>query len=175
MSEQEPPEDLIGYAQFTHDAMREVMRRALRRVATEGLPEGHHFYISFLTQAPGVTIHEDLIKKYPNDMTIVLQRQFSDLRISDDFLRVTLTFGGIPRPLVIPFSAIFRFHDPYVHFMLEFEVTAYDDEETEGEDDMAVSASPAPQAEPTPSDAPVTAPSEDSAQKVVSLDRFRKK
>jgi hypothetical protein len=162
----EPPEitDLIGYADLTQDAFRGVMRKVLKGVVDNGLPENHHFYISFLTQAPGVDIHQSLIEKYPNDMTIVLQNQYRDLRVTDDTLSVTLSFGGVPRILNIAFSAIYLFHDPYAQFRLEFDVTAYDDDpDDEIEDDSYLSAE-------IPADNEI-----DSSKKVVSLDHFRKK
>ena len=114
--------DLMDYAALTQNALRGVIRQALLRAASkDGLPGEHHFYITFLTRGTGVSIPEDLLARYPYDITIVLQHQFRDLRVTEDFMRVTLTFGGVPKILTVPFAAITRFHDPYAQFMLEFE------------------------------------------------------
>ncbi len=155
MAQEQPPADLMGYEAMTHDALRGVVRLALRRAASpSGLPEPHHFYISFKTRAPGVSIPGDLVAKYPDEMTIVLQHQYEDLAPGETFFSVTLTFGGTPRALSIPYAALTRFYDPSVQFLLTFEVP----------DPPEAAAQPAP---------PV-APAADQP-KVVSLDQFRKK
>ena len=73
----------IDYDALLHEAFREaqrgVMRGILTRVAEQGLPGEHHFYISFHTLAPGVAIAPRLLAKYPTEMTIVLQHRFWDL------------------------------------------------------------------------------------------------
>lgn len=157
----EPPMiiDQMDYAGLTQSALRGVIREALRRAADEGLPGEHHFYVTFLTKATGVSIPADLLARYPYDITIVLQHQYQDLRVADDFFRVTLTFGGVPKILTVPFGAITRFHDPYAQFMLEFEV-----EEAVAEENVEDAPEPETSAE-----------ADDDAPKIVSLDQFRKK
>ncbi len=111
----------IDYEALQQEAMRGVVRAALQFVVTHGLPGEHHFYISFLTQAPGVVLSKRLREKYPQEMTIVLQHRFWDLIISDERFEVKLTFDGIPERLVIPFSAIRVFIDPSVRYGLQFD------------------------------------------------------
>ncbi len=174
MSEDQISVDLMDYAGLTQNALRGVIRQALQRAASpEGLPGQHHFYITFLTRGEGVSIPDDLLARYPYDITIVLQHQFRDLRVTDDFLRVTLTFGGLPKTLTVPYAAITRFHDPEAQFMLEFEAEDPADLAQDLDPTGADASTPDPAAEP-----PVPAPeaSEDGdAPKVVSLDQFRKK
>ena len=112
---------IIDYEALQQDALRGIVRAALQQIAKTGLPGEHHFYISFLTQAPGVVLSKRLKEKYPHEMTIVLQHRFWDLIVSDDRFEVKLTFDGVPERLVIPFSAIKVFIDPSVHFGLQFE------------------------------------------------------
>lgn len=115
----------IDYDALLHDAFRDaqrnVMRTVLTQVAETGLPGEHHFYISFNTLAPGVTIAPRLLQKYPNEMTIVLQHRFWDLIIHADRFEVKLTFDGIRERLVIPFVAVRMFFDPSVPYGLQFE------------------------------------------------------
>lgn len=111
----------IDYAKLQQDAMRGVVRTVLQRVVKTGLPGEHHFYISFLTQAPGVVLSKRLREKYPAEMTIVLQHRFWDLIVSDDRFEVKLTFDGIPERLVVPFAAIKVFIDPSVRYGLQFD------------------------------------------------------
>jgi hypothetical protein len=180
MSEDQTSVDLMDYAALTQNALRGVIRQALLRAASpQGLPGQHHFYITFLTRADGVSVPEDLLARYPYDITIVLQHQFRDLRVADDFMRVTLTFGGVPKTLTVPYAAIIRFHDPEAQFMLEFEVEDPADLTQDLEAGSAQAAdtvhelTTAPAAA-QPSEA-VEAPAEGEGPKVVSLDQFRKK
>ena len=103
--------------------MRGVVRAALKRAAQpEGLPGEHHFYVTFKTTAPGVSLPPDLAATYPNEMTVVLQNQYRDLAPGETFFSVMLSFDRQPKRLSIPYAAITRFFDPSVQFMLKFEV-----------------------------------------------------
>ncbi|MDC7682412.1 ClpXP protease specificity-enhancing factor SspB [Asticcacaulis sp. BYS171W] len=156
--------DHMDYANLTQNALRGVIRQALLRAAQPGgLPGDHHFYVTFLTRAEGVSIPDDLLQRYPNDITIVLQHQFRDLKVEQDRVSVTLSFGGMPKVLRFPYAAITRFYDPSVQFILEFEV----EEAEEANDDLITEAEDTP-VEPVKTDS-------DDAPKVVSLDQFRKK
>ncbi len=50
----ELPESLLPYDEWTEAALRHVMVQALHHAADQGLPGGHHFYVSFRTDQPGV-------------------------------------------------------------------------------------------------------------------------
>ncbi len=111
----------IDYEALAQDAMRGLVRTVLQRAAKTGLPGDHHFYISFDTEAPGVSLSKRLKEKYPREMTIVLQHRFWDLAVTDERFEVKLTFDGIPERLVVPFQAIKVFFDPSVRYGLQFE------------------------------------------------------
>ncbi|NEX92861.1 stringent starvation protein B [Caulobacter sp. 17J65-9] len=152
----------MRYDALAQEALRGVVKAALKRAAApEGLPGQHHFYITFKTQAPGVTVPPEIIAKYPDEMTIVLQHQYWDLAPGETFFSVTLKFGGQPRRLSAPYTAVSRFYDPSVQFLLQFEAP-------EPEPAEAVQPSAAPEHA-------TEAASDESAPKVVSLDHFRKK
>lgn len=104
------------------DALRSVVRAALQTAAgSNGLPGGHHFYLTFRTKAPGVVLSDQLAQRFPDEMTIVLEHQYWDLEVYQDRFRVVLKFGGLPQGVVVPFSAMTRFYDPSVRFGLQFE------------------------------------------------------
>ncbi|MFQ0812910.1 hypothetical protein AVM02_11635 [Brucella anthropi] len=115
-------QDLIRYDILAQEALRGVIRKVLAEVAKAGLPGNHHFFITFLTGAPGVRISSRLKEKYPEQMTIVLQHQFWDMHVTDQLFEVGLSFGDIPEKLTVPFSAVRGFYDPSVNFELEFDV-----------------------------------------------------
>lgn len=119
----ETPDSLIPYDEIVQEALRAIPGRVLRDVERSGaLPGSHHFYITFKTQAPGVSIPQRLLERFPDEMTIVLQHKFWDLKVDEDGFEVSLTFNQVPSHLVIPFSAIRFFVDPAVNFSLEFQV-----------------------------------------------------
>ena len=167
-------EDLIRYDVLAQEALRGVVRKVLNEVAKTGLPGEHHFFISFVTTAPGVRISEKLQKQYENEMTIVLQNQYWDLKVADTQFEVGLSFDGQPEILVVPFSAIKGFFDPSVQFGLQFDVSDEDGELLSSSDEQAeADNTSAPE-----TDAEASGDEEgndDEKENVVSLDSFRKK
>jgi hypothetical protein len=169
MAQDETPQDLMHYEAMAQDALRGVVRAALRRAAApDGLPGAHHFYITFKTEAPGVSAPPDLLGKYPDEMTIVLQHQYKDLAPGEAFFTVTLKFGGQPKRLVVPYAAVTRFYDPSVQFLLQFEAAPAEVTEPAPE-------APVPARAKTPAAEPPAAATGEEEPKVVSLDQFRKK
>lgn len=163
-------EDHMRYDILAQEALRGVVRKVLAEVAKTGLPGEHHFFISFLTRAPGVRLSEKLLGQYEKEMTIVIQNQYWDLRVSETGFEVGLSFDGIPETLVIPFSAVKGFFDPSVQFGLQFDpATAPGAEEVEGAEDRAVESAAAQDTGDDSGD------EEQPGEKVVSLDAFRKK
>ncbi|MER2510577.1 ClpXP protease specificity-enhancing factor SspB [Amaricoccus sp.] len=137
----------IDYGQLMNKAFRRLIADVLTQVARDGLPGKHHFFISFDTAHPGVDMSNRLRKLYPGEMTIVLQEWFTDLAVMKDRFTVTLNFGNIPEPIVIPLDAIVSFMDPSIKIGFKF-----DERERLGEEDDDEAAEP---------------------EVVVSLDKFR--
>jgi hypothetical protein len=158
--------DLMHYEAMAQDALRGVVKMALKRAAApDGLPGDHHFYITFKTHAPGVSGPPELLGQYPDEMKIVLQHQYWDLAPGETFFAVTLKFGGQPKRLSIPYAAVTQFFDPHAQFMLQFSAPPPEANEDQPEPDQ-------PQDEPAAASAPSP---EGEEPKVVSLDQFRKK
>ncbi len=157
----------ISYGQLMHKALRQLIRDVLAQVANEGLPGDHHFYITFDTRHPGVDMAASLKERYPEEMTIVMQDWFTDLAVMKDRFTVTLNFGNVPEPIVIPFEAIKTFVDPSVEFGLRFDAHEETGEESEpdGDDDLP----PEPDTPGQPSE-----PERRGEAEIVSLDKFRK-
>ena len=121
---EEHADSLIPYDDVVQEALRAVVGRVLGDVAAGGLPGDHHFYITFKTQAPGVIIPSHLHERFPDEMTIVLQHKYWDLKVEAEHFEIGLSFSQIPSHLVIPYSAITAFVDPSVDFALQFHVDA---------------------------------------------------
>lgn len=171
-------EDHIRYDILTQDALRGVVRKVLTEIEKTGLPGEHHFFISFMTRAPGVRISERLLERYPNEMTIVLQNQYWDLTIGETGFSVGLAFDGINETLGVPYSAMKGFFDPSVQFGLQFDVSGLDEEGEETEEasvtELNQDDDPSPRAVTKDSTDSDEEP-EEGKEKVVSLDAFRKK
>lgn len=112
--------DGINYDKLVEKSLKHVVIEALKIAADEGLPGENHFYISFKTNHPDVRMSSDLLNQYPEDMTIVLQHQFANLMISENYFEVDLSFSGLAHTLRIPYDAITYFADPYARFALSF-------------------------------------------------------
>ena len=162
-------DSLIPYDEIVQEALRAVVGRVLRQVETGGghLPGGHHFYITFKTGAPGVDISPHLTERFPDEMTIVLENRFWDLKAEEDHFSVGLSFNQRASILVIPYAAVTAFVDPSVEFGLQFHVDA---------DDV-----PPPEHDAAENDDENAAPSSDNgdggdgAGNVVTVDFGRKK
>lgn len=167
--QEQRPESLLPYEEWIETALRQVVAQAIEHAAIHGLPSPHHFYLTFRTDHPGTQIPTRLREQYPEEMTIVLQHQFWDLKLDREAntISVGLSFGGIPSTLVIPLDAIIGFADPYIRYGLRFRPIMPDPsqdvaEATDAaEPDVAAEAEEGEKADPGP--------------QVVSLDAFRRR
>jgi hypothetical protein len=167
----------LRYEKMVESALRGVVRQAISEVKQSGLPGDHHFYITFMTDFPGVQIPDYLRERYPGEMTIVLQYQFENLTVDDVTMGVTLSFNNIPERLTVPLAAITIFADPSVNFALQFQSIAHmndmGDEAGGGFDDGPDDdgSSPKGKGKSSKSKGDTTA----ATGEVISLDKFRKK
>jgi hypothetical protein len=194
------PTDHIRYDILVQEALRGMVRDVLSEAArNKGMPGEHHFFITFDTTAEDARLSDRLRAQYPEEMTIVLQHQFWDLKVTDDAFEVGLSFGGVAERLLVPFDAIKAFSDPSVQFTLQFETLAEApdediDEAEEGDTPSQPSQGKRPEpARKQPSGTSVPAsplparaesenapdqpdkPGDKGGAEVVRLDRFRKK
>src|SRR4030095_14769039 len=134
------------------------MRKVLTEVARTGLPGNHHFFITFLTNAPGVRVSSRLRARYPEQMTIVLQVQYWGLKGTETGFEVGLSFSDVPEKLEVPFAAVRGFYDPSVNFELEFDV------KSEAPQELPAETTPPRKAEP-PASKPPAQPAKKSDQR----------
>ena len=119
---------LIDYNLHTINAMRNVVKSVLNNITDNTLPENHHFYITFNTNFKSVDIPINLKKKYPDEMTIVIENSFWELIVKDTFFSITLSFNNIKNNLIIPYDSLLAFSDPYANFYLKFPKLEYNKE-----------------------------------------------
>lgn len=161
--------DHIGYHALTQAAMRGVVRAAMDKVCRMNhLPGDHHFYITFRTHLPGVQMADWLKDKFPEEMTIVIQHQYSGFQVHDDRFEVVLSFSGQPQHLRVPFGAVTRFVDPSVNFGVQMDPA----------DPKSMAPAIIPEKLPASGGAAAAASAGGGAPAdatVVSLDKFRRK
>lgn len=109
------------YKPFLQKAFRGVVRDILADVARNGLSGESHYFITFQTNREDVVIPDFVRAKYPEEISIILQNQFSNLIAGPDSFSVDLAFGGVMSTLVVPYTALKVFADPAAQFMLSFE------------------------------------------------------
>ena len=156
-------EEVFKYDMMVEEALRGVVGKALQHAAKHGLPNGHHFYITFKTGRRDVDIPVFLKEHYPEEMTIVLEHQFWDLKIHKREFEVALSFNDKRERLFIPFNAITAFSDPSVKFGLQFQ-------EIQISEGQAINDDKLDTRDPEKQDS-----AEKSSGEVVSLEKFRNK
>jgi hypothetical protein len=156
-------EKVFKYDMMVEEALRGVVSKALQHAAIHGLPNGHHFYITFKTGRGDVDIPVFLKERYPDEMTIVLEHQFWDLKIHEREFEVALSFNDKRERLLIPFNAITAFSDPSVKFGLQFQ-------EIENNEDQIINDISLDTSDPNKQEL-----IEKSSGEVVSLEKFRNK
>src|SRR5262245_49381260 len=192
------PVNHFVYCILGKEALGGMVRNVLADTAKGGLSGDHHFYVTFDTKAEGVKLSDRLRERYPEEMTIVLQHQFWDLKVTDELFEVGLSFSGVAERLVVPLAAIKAFADPSVQFTLQFETLAEAGEQADDEvppDEAAKPKTPAAKKEAKQQDVakepartsapeagaeaganePDAGPDKSGGAEVVRLDRFRKK
>lgn len=161
----------IRYDKMVEKALRGVVTQALDHVVKNGLSNDHHFYVTFMTNFPGVQIPDYLREQYPEEMTIVLQYQFYGLEAHDDYFTVTLSFNNVPEKLVIPLEAVTIFADPSVNFALQFQPM----EDIEDDEDDFPPPPPPTKTGKNDTGSKSAKGKKGDSDNVIALDRFRKK
>ena len=113
----------IDYGSIMNKAMRFFVQQVLQEVSENGLPGEHHFFITLDTTHEGLEMASWLLERYPEEITIVMQNWFDNLKVDDTGFAVTLNFGNNPELLYVPYGAITTFVDPSVEFGVRFEQT----------------------------------------------------
>jgi hypothetical protein len=170
-------DEIINYSILIDDAMHTIVKKALEIAINQGLPGEHHFFISFMTNYPGVQISAKLRKKYTTEMTIVLQYQFEDLYVNENDFGVILSFDNEKERVIVPFAALTAFADPSVKFGLQFrhidEIIPADT--PAGEIKEFIGPDGTQGADKKAGSAQKKSPSDSSTANVITLDTFRKK
>ncbi len=125
------------YEKLLNNAFLNVVKNVLIDLKNENLKHYPALYLTFRTKNPKVKIPAHLKERFPNEMTIVLEHQFTGLEITDKQFSVTLSFSGKNENLTVPFSELISFNDINATFALTF--TPNDDEKQEDKTNNVIS------------------------------------
>ena len=83
----------IDYGKRINSAILNVVREILKDLSKSKISSHHCFYITFKTKSEGIKIPSKFLKEYPDEMTIVLQNQYWNLKVEAQKFSVTLLFN----------------------------------------------------------------------------------
>ncbi len=114
------PPKKIDYELLVRKALMSVVKDILLDVETNGFYKKQHLFITFSINHPGAIVSEILREDFSDEITIVLEHEFWDMKVGDYGFTVNLAFEHGDEEMFVPFSAIIIFNDPSEDFCLEF-------------------------------------------------------
>ena len=107
---------MIEYQNIRQEHVK-CIYRYFEKYRDNGLSDNNHLYITFLTNHNDVDI-PGWLKKYPEEMTIVIQHEYSNIKINKNNFSISMSFNDIFTNLEIGYKAIISFADPSANFGL---------------------------------------------------------
>ena len=109
---------MLEYQKILNQNMLNVLKDILVKIKDEELENNNQLYITFETNHEGVKIPNWLKDKYQNEMTIVIQYEYYNIKIHKKYFLITLSFNDIKTDLKIDYNSIISFADPSANFGL---------------------------------------------------------
>ncbi len=109
---------MIEYQKILNKNMKNVLKDILKNIRDNGLINNNHLYITFYTNYKNNDLPDWIKKKYPEEMTIVIQYEYYDLVLNNNDFSITLSFSNIRSNLKINYDSIISFADPSANFGL---------------------------------------------------------
>ena len=109
---------MIEYQKILDKNMLNVLKDILKNIKNNGLSNNNQLYITFITNHQNVELPNWLRQKYPEEMTIVIQYEYYDLEINENYFSISLSFNDIKTNLKIDYNSIISFGDPSANFGL---------------------------------------------------------
>ena len=109
---------MIEYQKILNKNMLNVLKDILINIRDNGLSSNNHLYITFLTNHKNVELPNWIKQKYPDEMTIVIQYEYNDLKVNKNNFSISLSFQDIMVNLIIDYDSILSFADPSANFGL---------------------------------------------------------
>ena len=111
----------LDYSKLIRENLLNLVKYALKKTSDYGLSDGHHFYITFKTKFKENYIPQYLLKNYPEEMMIVIENEYWDLKVDNAFFSIDLTFY-----LIFNFNPCHNiFHGIFIHKRFNFVLPWY--------------------------------------------------
>ena len=94
---------IINYSKILKNNLEKVLYDILLLVSKNGFKKGHHLYITFDINKKGVKISKTLKEKYKNEITIVIQNEYWNLKVNKYKFSVDLSFNNIVNSVYKPY------------------------------------------------------------------------
>ena len=112
---------MLEYKKILNKNIINVFKDILQDIKKNGLSNGNHLYVTFITKHKNVKIPNWLLDKYQDEMTIVIQYEYYNIRINKNFFEIELSFNKNIVNLKIGYDALVSFADPSVNFGLKLQ------------------------------------------------------
>ena len=112
---------MIQYQKILNKNLLNVFIEILKEVEKKGLDGRNHLYITFSTNNSKNSIPDWLLQKYPNEITIVIQHEYYNLKVNKNNFNIGLSFNNLKCDLKIYFDSIISFADPSSNFGLNYQ------------------------------------------------------
>jgi hypothetical protein len=109
----------IDYKILERKATFSVIKDILCQIARDGLYRDQHLYVTFSLRHPDVVISDTLRHDFDDEITIVLQYEFWNLKVDDYGFSVSLAFQHSDETIYVPFSSLISVSDPSEDFCVE--------------------------------------------------------
>ena len=111
---------MVEYQKILNKNLLNVFIDILKNIQKNGLDGKSHLYITFISNYPRNSIPDSLLRKYPNEMTIVIQHEYYHLSVNKNDFSIGLSFNNKKSDLTISFDSIISFADPSSNFGLNY-------------------------------------------------------
>ena len=111
---------MIEYNKILNKKLIEVFKEVIKNIEKNGLFGKNHLYITFQTSNKKNDIPVWLLKKHPEEMTIVIQHEYYYIKVKKNDFRIGLSFNNAKCDLLISFDSIISFADPSANFGLSY-------------------------------------------------------
>ena len=96
----------IDYNKILNRNMINVFKDVLVNIYKNGLVGNNHLFVTFNTNHKKIKIPKWLLRKYPNQMTIVIQHEYFNLKVNKSDFEITLSFDDTKVDLKLPCSIV---------------------------------------------------------------------
>ena len=100
------------YDSWMQDLLRSIVAYKLSEISqVPSDKKQESIYLTFKTKYPNVVLPENILRDYPESMTIVLDNNYWDLIVGVRQFEIGISIQGTPIKIVIPYLALMSFVD----------------------------------------------------------------